>query len=258
MPLPRPKGSGNQRWSRGSKSSSVYFAEKSAGRYYTRRPSFWRQKTRQGANPWLAPTPHTPKSCESDFRSDQAGDWSLARGGTPEAELGLKLANEVDSVAIKSTDVAADAVNTADAATCTNEVEEVKTVLRAETRLHQSTRLFRNAARMLGKPQTSRSKLLQKLKAEQGRIAGGGKAALAAGGNPNPAAQLAKPTDAEGAVTGTKDHPSPNTNPTVKAPSRRAPNQIQHLARHKTEAMSLRGTQTGVRKGPVLDTGANT
>ena len=57
MPLPRPKGSGNQRWSRGSKSSSVYFAEKSAGRYYTRRPSFWRQKTRQGANPWLAPTP---------------------------------------------------------------------------------------------------------------------------------------------------------------------------------------------------------
>ena len=74
----------------------------------------------------------------------------------------MKLANEVDGVAIKSTDVAADAVNTADAAT--NEVEEVKTVLRAETRLHQSTRLFRNAARMLGKPQTSRSKLLQKLK----------------------------------------------------------------------------------------------
>ena len=140
----------------------------------------------------------------------------------------MKLANEVDSVAIKSTDVAADAVNTADATT--NEVEEVKTVLRAETRLHQSTRLFRNAARMLGKPQTSRSKLLQKLKAEQGRIAGGGKAALAAGGNPNPAAQLAKPTDTEGAVTGTKDHPSPNTNPTVKAPSRCAPNQIQHLA----------------------------
>jgi hypothetical protein len=92
--LPHPKG-----WVKGKPA-------KPTGRaYYDNQ--WYRKKAKQGSKPC------TPKSCDRRSRSDQAGDWRMPLGGTPETNVGEKLALSLDSVAIKSTEPAEAAANAA-------------------------------------------------------------------------------------------------------------------------------------------------
>ena len=92
--LPHPKG-----WVKGKPA-------KTTGKAYHANQGY-RKKAKQGSKPC------TPKSCDRRSRSDQAGNWRMPLGGTPETNVGEKLALSLDSVAVKSTEPAEAAANAA-------------------------------------------------------------------------------------------------------------------------------------------------
>ena len=66
-----------------------------------------------------------------------------------------------------------------------------------------------------------------------------------------------KPKHALELGRGTKVTPSPNQPINLEAPTRRAPSYSQQLAQVRNEALSLRDNPGKIRRGPVLDSGAN-
>ena len=129
-------------------------------------------------------------------------------------------------------------------------------VLQAETR---NTRLLRNVARKLGNAPTSRAKLLHKLKVPDLVPLAAAKATMPVAGDPTLTLLTPKPIakHAWELGRGPKVTPSPNKPINLEAPTRRAPSYSQQLARVKNEALSLRDNPGKIRKGPVLDSGAN-
>ena len=87
---------------------------------------------------------------------------------------------------------------------------------------------------------------------------GQSKPKLPVSGDPDPTDMTPKPMHSWTIGRGAKPMPSPNHTNIPEAPTRRAPSYSQQLARIKTEALSLRDNSGTIRKGPVLDSGANT
>ena len=82
------------------------------------------------------------------------------------------------------------------------------------------------------------------------------KTKLPVSGDPDPTKLTPKPMHSWTIGRGAKPIPSPNHTNALEAPTRRAPSYSQQLARLKNEALSLR--DNSLKKGPVLDSGANT
>ena len=130
VPLPHPKGWGKRK------------PAKTTGKAYHANQWYYK-KAKQGSKPCSL------KSCDRRSRSDQAGDWRNPLGGTPETNVGKKLALSLDSVAAKSTEPAEAAANAAAAVGQAAPSVEAATAAEAVGKAEPATAAV-NAAEVVG------------------------------------------------------------------------------------------------------------